>query len=264
MASAKKGNVVLIEAFVVLCLLFVLQYVLAGISDSWSEAPQADFFTLTIEEVETADNTTNHLAYVQLNEYMVDMEGSDPKSSNCPPVPNDPRVYPFILGKTLEGIPHAVAGVSRVSDPRGLQRPQAGLAKLNLSVNSYRARVGRNLLLMGYLRDLSPNDLFVSVFTCECRLTPPSVSDLKYPHPVILTLTVFSGGSATQSEHIAYHHVKQEAEPGAAALYEDSAHMQPEQPLHRFDFRLHPSGVFEVANFESRLTRNAESPHILP
>jgi hypothetical protein len=260
-ASGKKGNVVLIEAFVVLCLLFMLQYVLAGIRDATEGISIPSFFSIDIGQVETANDQTNHFDFVQIDRFMLDMGGG----ANCP-LPVDPRVYGIIEGKISQNAIPAprqfqLDGVLKdntlaIKDDAAFLIAKNGLSSKGITLERYRGQVGYNIVASGYLDDIKAG-LFISLFSCECNLSasPNEVVGLDHPHPLILALTKVSIAESSSNEYVAYHHHEQRTGAGvplSGLLFDNPAKSAPNAPIRRFDFFIDSHGKVESENLVLR------------
>jgi hypothetical protein len=216
-------------------------------------------FFVTVEQTATAGDRTNHVAYVQLNDHLIEMKtrptpltGAS-SGTNCP-LPTDPRRYPFSKTLPLPGIP----SVNETRPPKYVQDDaefgalQASLAATGLTLAKAPAQVGDSLIVSGLLKDLPQRGLALSLYYCRCTLNAPQPTDLDFPHPVIVTVTQFRSNSTTTTEHVGYFHEKQPDAELSGLLYEDDQFSEPKRPYRRFDLRLRSDGKIDSANYVNR------------
>lgn len=253
----------------VLCLLFMLQYVLAGIGQSQNTGSAPNFFMIDIHEVESGELAVNHVQFIQISDVLI----QTPNPAGCPlPVP--PTAYHFITGDVLPEVPVATNPVRIgtkvypnwivLNDQQQLSDLRSQLAKSGISIDIYKTRGDRppgsdiyNLLLSGYLEDLKA-PIPMSIYMCQCDLTQTQggTVGLSKPHPVILTLMSVTRDTSTETEFIAYNHVSQDprsGKDGGGWMFLDAQHNNPTSyPVRRFDFLLSPNGETRSSNFEIR------------
>jgi hypothetical protein len=249
----------------------MLQYVLAGLNDYQWRDPERSFYVITIEQAETDGDVTNHLAFAQVGKYMIDVASKGP---TCP-VPSTPRGFSFQEHGGLANATDApdevtIAGRSRsntfeATDGDDLKQLQAALASQGVSVQWATAKAGQagmTFVLAGYLEELPRSGLFIALSACQCRLPPPNLYDFEQPHPLILTLTLLKGRGSSQTEYVAYNHLRQWQSDKTLSgfLFDDPSAAKPaERPLRMFQFRLNPSGGVDATNFRIRAVK-PESP----
>ncbi|UWM75851.1 hypothetical protein N1937_00960 [Rhizobium sp. WSM4643] len=244
--GGKKGNVVLIEAFIVLCLLFMLQYVIAGMSDSSAKSGVGKAtLLLDISQISTAKNTTYHVDLVQIGDALLSLGGKQ----GCP-LPWVPWPYHFETGVSTPHMPPEEVSLEGKMLRNLFGAAGTGLDEFRsyvkttkgLTATVYKGQVDNNVMISGELEpEERPFDL--SVFLCPCTLDQDSShqdSDLEYPHPVILTLKLRGTNVDLERTYVADYHKSQMDEPDLGGLlYEDSARRLPvKNPLRRFGLKI--------------------------
>lgn len=254
---------VLIEAFVILCLLFMLQYIVSGISSGTSDpVTVAQFYAIDFRQLQTANDTTNHVDYIQVGSLMLDMGASRDKGSNCP-VSADPKSYHYMDGTRTSwdlGPPDRVTVASGekansflISDDAAYEDVKQALALQKVIISRKKgAEVGFDISIAGYLTDLK-EPLRIAIYTCACGLQNKGTAlGLRFPHPSTISVVTFSAKGAVSKTLVAYNHFEMAAERGKAHgwLTIDSDGAIPDHPLREFQLLVRRDGSIETTNLE--------------
>jgi hypothetical protein len=267
-SSSKRGSVVLIEAFVVLCLMFVLQYILAGIAEQSSAASRYDkFVEVEVVQAETAGNKSNHFAYAQIGEHYLSMGGTD----NCP-LPTEPWNYHFVSGETAK-IPEnarmkapgqiVIAGkqvedVFNALNPVSLATAKQVFSLEGITVDTIPGQTtsSPNLLISYAIRPDQTKQFQLRIFMCICDLPPATATpekEVKFPHPLLVSVFREVEDGAVINQFAGYYHFKQDANANVGLLYVDHTMAVPGgsiKPLKMYMISISPTGDLATWNLD--------------
>lgn len=254
--AEKKGNVVLIEAFVVLCLLFMLQYVVAGVAERSNESHEDGVYIVTLTQSQSDGDVTSHFDAVRIDGHLLMMDGK-----NCPPIAT-PSAYRFIKRNgrmeafdisTTERTDLNVAADNDLKIFRDL------VASSEIQVTPYQPgqadgpanAAGWGILLTGKLRSLQKMPLVIEAFVCTCYLKIDSIKGSKFdfPHPILATVTTISDSGQLTRNLVGYNHNSEVNQDAILALRSGDIDMKPS--IRRFSLTLTSKGSVTWEQFNS-------------
>jgi len=202
----------MVEAFVVLSIVFLIQYALAKVTIDDSSIELKEYFFVQVRQLETSGDDSNHLAYATVNGMLIDLIGQD----NCPR--GAPFKYPFEIengvSKSREVVKEFVNTIEgRVrnlfvvfADSFNTLQKTLKNKKVNITVQPGYA--GNQLQISGLHSSIGEEGLNIQIFSCICFLPydGSGAIGLDKPHPLRITVTTISNDSVTNSDYVGYYH----------------------------------------------------------
>lgn len=248
-----SGNVVLVEAFIVLSLVFMIQFVLSATATQSREVEEKNIFNATFRQLETRGNAANHFRFLVIDEFVILMGGKD----NCHEghIAN-PEAFPnFDISSSV------IIGNQRPDNKFEISSDETALLISHLEEKGIFIQfspdtVGQKISITGDLNIIEDKEVEISAIMCVCYLSAPSNDPLigiEHPHPLAVELFTYRNGHAEMVEAFGYHHDRARTQSnleGGLISADTDGHAYID-PFRQFKVSFDRSGRYSLENLRS-------------